>query len=123
MKHHRVERVADMIAQEVSMILRTKSSDRRFTMVTVTGAKVSKDLRIAHVFVSVLGGDSDVEMCMQSLEAAQGFFRREIGRTLKLKFTPEIRFMFDDSLVRSQRIADELAEINAPDEHEGDACE
>ncbi len=100
------------------MILRTKTSDQRFTMATITGAKVSGDLKIAHVFVSVLGDASQVDEVMSSLKDAQGFFRREIGRSVNLKYTPEIRFVYDESMSRGQRILDELSLINDDDDDE-----
>ena len=97
-----------MIAEEISMIIHTKAADSRLSDITITGAKISKDMRIAHVFVSFLMDTGDVETKLRSLRQAAGFFRTELGHRLQLKFVPEIRFLYDDSIERGQRIMNEL---------------
>lgn len=100
----RTRRIADLIAREIATILRTKAANLRFVMATVTGAKISKDLQIAHVYVSVYGDRNEIRLVMDELTRASGYFRSEIGRTLKLKFTPEIRFVYDQTVEKAHEI-------------------
>jgi len=65
---------------------------------------MSPDLRVAHVYVSVLGDEDDVEQSLASLRRAAGFFRRELGASLSLRYLPELIFRPDDTLERGLRI-------------------
>ena len=123
MKKHRKERVGDLISHEISMILRTKAADSRFDAVTVTGARVSSDLRIAHIYVSVLGDETARSKALKGLEQAARFFRGEVGRRLRMKYTPEIRFVFDEELERGQRIWQEIEQLRRETESEADGEE
>ena len=101
-----------MVAKEVATVLRTESHDSTFLLATVTGAKISSDLKIAHVYISVMGSSAERKSVFAKLEQATGFFRRRIGQSLKLKYTPEIRFVLDDTLERAERILSELEALN-----------
>jgi ribosome-binding factor A len=70
----------------------------------VTGVEVSPDLRVAHVYVSVLGEEDDVEQSLASLRGAAGFFRRELSASLSLRYLPELVFRLDHTLERGLRI-------------------
>jgi ribosome-binding factor A len=72
--------------------------------VTVTGVEMSPDLRVAHVYVSVLGEEEDVKESLASLRRAAGFFRHELGTSLSLRYLPELNFRQDDTLERGLRI-------------------
>jgi ribosome-binding factor A len=65
---------------------------------------MSPDLRVAHVYVSVLGEGEDVEQSLASLRRAASFFRRELGTSLSLRYVPELNFRQDDTLERGLRI-------------------
>lgn len=74
------------------------------SLITVTGADVSPDLRSAKIFYSVLGDEEKRRETAEALERAKGFLRHELGSHLELKATPELRFVFDDTLDRGMRI-------------------
>ncbi len=117
MKSFRHRRVADMIAREVAHIMRTKAADKRFDSITITGAKVSKDLKVARVYYSVMKDEPKLrETIEQTLEKAAGFFRSELGSTLKMRYTPEIRFEYDQSIDRGHRIINEIEKLRIEDE-------
>ena len=124
-ENRRPERVAEAIREEVTTFLAEDARDPRLVgLVTVTGVDVTRDLRHAKVYVSVMGSDDDRRATMQGLESATGHLRSRIGRALRLRAAPEIAFRYDDSISRAARIDALLAEIRQPpppdDERQGD---
>jgi ribosome-binding factor A len=109
MQTHRTRRVADLISREIASIIQRSIKDPRVSLVTVTGAEVSPDLRSAKVFYSVLGDEEKRAETADALERAKGFMRRELGSRLELKATPELRFVYDDTLDRGMRIENLLS--------------
>jgi ribosome-binding factor A len=107
----RTERVGDQIAREVSLIIDRELKDPSIGFVTVTGARVTEDLRYADVYVSVLGDEKKREMSMKGLERASKFIRSLVGKRVRLRYTPLLRFKFDDSLIRSEKIDRLLGEL------------
>jgi ribosome-binding factor A len=119
----RQRQVAELLHEELSVLIQRRARDPRLGFVTVTGVEMSPDLRIAHVYVSVLGSDDDVKRSLQSLQRAAGFFRRELGASLSLRYLPELNFRSDDSLARGLRIdqlLDSLQQETPDDDEEGE---
>jgi ribosome-binding factor A len=115
--NRRPDRVAEAIREEVARFLNEKAKDPRITgMVTVTAVEVTRDLRTAKVFVSVLG-DADREKTFEGLDSLAGHLRSRIGKTLGLRSAPEILFRHDESVARAARIDALLSQIkeNRPD--------
>jgi len=101
----RAERVADMIQREVGeMLLRGEVKDPRIGFVTVTHVALSADLRCAKVYVSVLGSEQAKHETLVGLNSAVGFIQRELGRRIKLRYTPEVRILHDESFEQAARI-------------------
>jgi ribosome-binding factor A len=90
--------------EEISLLIQRRVRDPRLKLVTVTGVEVSLDLRVAYVYVSVLGDDDEVKQAMESLRHAAGFFRRELAAALSLRYLPEVYFRLDESVQRGLRI-------------------
>lgn len=123
MTTRRQRQVAELLHEELSVLIQRRARDPRLGFVTVTGVEMSPDLRIAHVYVSVLGSDDDVKQSLQSLRRAAGFFRRELGASLSLRYLPELNFRSDDSLARGLRIdqlLDSLQQETPDDDEEGE---
>lgn len=104
MQTHRTKRVADLIAREVASIIQREVKDPRARLVTITGAEVSPDLKIAKLYWSTYGDEARREEAADALDRARGFIRSELGGRLDLKSTPELRFYYDDALDRGMRI-------------------
>jgi ribosome-binding factor A len=104
MTSRRQVQVADEIRREIGELLLKQIKDPRVGFASVTEVQVSPDLRHAHINVSVYGSDDEREATMTALHHGSGFFRREIGTALKLRYTPTITFHLDDSLERGDRI-------------------
>jgi ribosome-binding factor A len=124
MNDRRQRQVAELIHQEISLLILRQVRDPRLGFVTVTGVEVTPDLRLAHIYVSVMGGDYEVAQALMGLKSAAGFFRHELGSVLTLRFTPELSFRLDKSLEQGLRI-DQLLDALPPeapaDEDEDDA--
>ena len=116
-ENRRPDRLAEAIREEVASFLNGNAKDPRITgMVTVTAVEVTRDLRTAKVFVSVLG-DGDREKTFEGLHSLAGHLRARIGKQLGLRSAPEILFRNDESVARAARIDALLSQIkgNQPD--------
>ena len=100
----RATRVGQQLQQELGRILVDGLNDPRVGFVTVTEVRLSDDLRNAHVYISVYGEDAQRQETMKGIEEAAGFLRREVGRRLKLRFTPRMTFSLDTTLDTAQRL-------------------
>lgn len=112
----RADRVADLIKVEVADLLLKQVRDPRIGAITVTGAKVTDDLRTARIFFVELGQDACSDAVKAGLEKAKGFLRRELGRRLQLRHVPELLFTYDSSFAYGNRIERLLSEIHAEEE-------
>lgn len=104
--NRRVARVAEMIRREVSQMLLTDIKDDRVGtgMVSVTDVDVSNDLQHAKIFVSIYGTPEARAETMAGLKSATGFVRGELGQRIRLRRTPEVIFLEDQSLERGDRV-------------------
>jgi ribosome-binding factor A len=110
----RPERVGAEIQAAVADLLgRGDLRDPRIGFITITGVKVSPDLRVARIYWSSLG-DADAQRATeQGLEAAKGFVRREVTARVKLRVSPEVFFVFDGSIQEGDKIDRLLREVKA----------
>ncbi|HEY4219658.1 MAG TPA: 30S ribosome-binding factor RbfA [Gemmatimonadaceae bacterium] len=111
-EHRRADRVAEAIREEVATFLAVDVRDPRVVgLVTVTGCEVTRDLRHAKVFVSIMGTDTERSATMEGLASVATHLRSRVGRALQLRLAPEIAFKPDESVARAARIEDLLAQI------------
>ena len=121
----RTERLAEEIREEVALLIASELKDPRIGFVTVTRVEVTPDLRTARIYVGVLGTEKQRTTSLAGLKQGAGFLRRALGRTLRLRYTPELLFLYDEGLEASDRVAKLLAEIGssptaAPESSEDD---
>ena len=110
--HRRSDRVAAAIRQEVATFLAEDAKDPRITgLVTVTGVDVTRDLRHAKVFVSVMGSETDRASTFDGLASIAAHLRSRVGKALRLRLAAEISFRQDESVAHAARIEDLLAKI------------
>ena len=107
----RIEKLQELIKQEMSKMLLTDLKDPRIGFVTVTDVEMTGDLREAKIYVSVMGGAEQVKSSLEGLNSALGFVRREIGQRIRLRFTPEISFALDTSLDYGDQIQKLLLQV------------
>jgi ribosome-binding factor A len=111
MQGKRLERVNQLIKEEISLLLQRELKDPRLGFVTVTGVETSKDLRTAKVFVSVLGDDSQWRASLAAFTSARGFIRNWLRTHLDLRVTPELDFRPDHSMEHAAHIQQLLREL------------
>ncbi len=111
MRYKRKDRVGDQIRKEVSQIIQGELKDPGIGFVTITDVELSDDLRNAKIFFSVLGDEQKKLDSSQALERAVSFVQHEIGRKMKLKYIPKIRFVYDHSLEEGARIEKALQKL------------
>lgn len=109
----RIEKLQELIKQEVGKMLLMDIKDSRIGFVTVTGVEMTGDLREAKIYVSIMGNDDQIKSSLEGLNSALGYIRREIGRRIKIRFTPEISFALDKSLDYSEHIQKLLLKVQA----------
>jgi ribosome-binding factor A len=109
MASNRIGRINEEIQRELADLIRTLKDPRvsERGMVSITGVETTGDLRYAKVFVSVLQKDQEAAV-IKGLKSAGGYLRRELGRTLNLRYTPELIFVHDDSIDKGAHILELL---------------
>lgn len=120
MEGKRSEKVADLIQKEISQMLVKSIKDPRIGFVTITRVSVSEDCRFAKVYFSVAGTPAERERSMKGLHSAKGFVRRELGRRIRLRYTPEILFQFDPSIEYAIHMEELIQSIQQEKEPNGD---
>jgi ribosome-binding factor A len=111
-QHQRSDRVAAAVREEIANFLAEGVKDPRVTaLVTVTGVEMTRDLRHARVFVSIMGEDSQRASTIEGLQSVQGFLRSRLARSLSLRVAPEVQFVMDESVARAARIETLLNQI------------
>jgi ribosome-binding factor A len=110
MTGRRPERLAEQIKEEISLIVAGEMHDPRIGFVTVTEAKLTADLRYAKIFVSVMGTEDEIAASLAALNHATGFIRHQLSAALRIRRTPELHFVYDDTIRTAARIEELLSE-------------
>ena len=108
--NRRPERVAALIKETIAGALTTKVKDPRVGFVTVTSVAVTRDVSVATIMLSVLGGEEERQSALEGMGSARGFLRTMIARKLDLRVAPELRFKIDRGLEYAARIEELLAD-------------
>lgn len=116
-EYSRTQRVADQIQKELAQLIQLEMKDPRLGMVTVSAVEVSRDMSFADVYVSFLGVDDQqkIDQSLKVLSQAAGFLRSQLARAIKLRFTPQLRFFYDNSLRRGAYLSSLIDEAIAKD--------
>ena len=110
--NRRPDRVAEAIRVEIATFLGEGAKDPRLVgLITVTGVDVTRDLRHAKVFVSVMGTDAERAATVDALEGMAGHLRSRLARVLSLRVAPSLSFKVDESVARAARIEELLAQV------------
>ena len=103
MASNRIGRINEEIQRELATLIRTVKDPRVHGLVSITAVETTPDLRFSKIYVSVLD-KSDVKEVVKGLKSAAGYLRRELGSALKLRYTPELQFVEDDSIGQGAHI-------------------
>ncbi|HTP62624.1 MAG TPA: 30S ribosome-binding factor RbfA [Burkholderiales bacterium] len=104
MSRGRPQKVADLIQRELSELIRLEVRDPRVGMVTITSVDVSPDLSHAKVFITLLQTEK-LKETLQGLQRAAGFLRSQLAHRMKMYTTPELRFVYDESVERGDHLS------------------
>jgi ribosome-binding factor A len=121
MTGRRGSRVGQRIQEIVARLLHEEIRDPRIGFITVTGVELSRDLRLAKVFVAAHGSEAERRGALEGLRSAAPFVRRALGRELALRFTPEVAFFEDQGVERGSRVESILRDLhqgNGPEDPE-----
>lgn len=120
MSYNRIDRISEEVRREVDQIIREELNDPRISgTFSVTRAEVTRDLRYAKVYVSVLE-DEKREGLMEALRKAAGYVRRQLGRNMLIRYSPELQFVSDQNIAYGVHIAKVLADAQATEAHTDD---
>ena len=115
MQAKRIDRINQLIKEEISELLQRGLKDPRLGFVTVTEVDVSKDLHHAKVFVSILGSEDDWRATLDALESASGYIRHWLRENLRLRYIPELAFRPDRSMAHAAHIQELLMRLKSQD--------
>ena len=115
MATNRINRINEDIQRELASLIRTVKDPRVHGLISITRVDTTADLRYCRVYVSMLD-HSDVKEVVKGLKSAAGYLRRELGRVLTLRYTPEMQFIEDDSIERGVRMVSMIDRVLEEDE-------
>jgi ribosome-binding factor A len=120
--YSRTQRVSGELQKALALILQREIRDSRLGMVTISEVKVSRDLSYAKVYVTFLCvGEQTPESCLKALKEHQVHIRMLLGKQIRLRLTPEINFVYDESLVEGMRMSNLVSEVVNSDKEKKDA--
>ena len=117
-RSYRKERLGERIKELIGELVLSKMKDPRIGLVTITSVRVAPDYTSAKVYFTVMGDDAARAETRKGLESAKNFLKQAVGRELKLRQVPELRFEYDDVLDRAMRIDETLEEIRRDEKRE-----
>ena len=115
MASNRIGRINEEIQRELSALIPAVKDPRVSGMISVTAEETTPDLRYAKAYISVLDKTQEKDV-LKGLKSASGFLRRELGRSLQLRYTPELVFQLDDSIDKGAHILELLRSVEGPKE-------
>ncbi len=118
MQGKRAEKVADLIQKEVSQMLVRSIKDPRIGFVTITRVALSEDCRFARIYFSVTGALEERERSLEGLNHAKGYVRKELGKRIRLRYTPDIIFQFDPSIEYAIQIEELIQSLHREKERD-----
>jgi ribosome-binding factor A len=116
----RAQRIADRIHEELSEILLYEIADPRLAGVSITGVRVDRELAFADIYTSAIEGSSRSEEVIQAMHHAKGFFRSELTKRIALRSFPRLRFHWDPTFERAERIEQLIASLHLDETDDGE---
>ncbi len=122
-EYGRTQRVNQLLKEEIARLLLREVKDARIGAVTVSAVEASPDLMQANVYVQVPGDDARKAEALEGLASAAGFIRSRLGRDLRIRRSPELRFIIDRTQEHAARIHELLAEVESESKSEEDSSQ
>lgn len=118
-EYSRTQRLNQLLKEEISLLIRCEVKDSRVGSVTVTAVEVSPDLKVGKVYVQASGDEGRKAQVLEGLASAAGFIRTRLGRELRIRRAPELRFFMDRTQEKAARITQLLDEVHEVEETDG----
>ncbi len=119
----RGERIGIKIQKAITELLNKKIQDPRIEMATISGVKMSPDLRVAKVYVTIFGDRDKIDQVLEGFQKSKGFIKKRIAPKLGLKYMPDLRFFYDDTFDRAARMDALIESVKPEDGYEPDPDE
>lgn len=116
--YSRAERVSVKIQTAITELLQKKIQDPRMEMATVSAVKMSPDLRVADVYITVFGDKKKMREALEGFKKSKGFIKKMIAPKLGLKYMPDLRFVRDDTFDKAARMDELIRSANAGSQEE-----
>ena len=116
----RIDKIQEELRQQVSMIVQQELRDPRIGFVTITEVELTADLKEAKIYFTIMDTGRSTEGTVRALKNSAAYVRRLIGQRIKIKFTPEIKFVYDDSQIRQSRIDEIIDKIHKESKDEAE---
>ena len=116
---HRIDKVEHLIKEEISLIFLHKLSNLDLGFVTITNVRLSPDLKIAKIYLSVLEKEKR-SFVLDKIEDKKGYIRTELAHRIRIKFIPELKFFLDDTLDYVEKIEGLIKKIHEDDDIKAD---
>ena len=110
----KIERLNDQFQKEISIILQTEIKDQNIRFVTITGCEITNDLSFCKVYFTVLN-EGYKSITLDALKKASSFIRGELSKRIEIRHTPELKFIYDDSIEYGNKIEKIIEKINEED--------
>ena len=111
----RSQRVAEQMQRELSVLLLREMRDPRVEGVSITGVDVTRDFSVAKVYFSILNNPEGQDNALKALQKAAGFLRHALGQRMQLRALPELRFIYDETLIRGTSLNELIDKVVAED--------
>ena len=118
MRFKRSERIQELLLEEISKLLQKGLKDPRIGFTTLTRVDVTDNLKLARVFVSVMGTEEERKETLAGLKSARGYIRNYLGKNLYLKYIPDLDFKLDESVDHVRKITKILNELHLEQDSE-----
>lgn len=109
--YNRIDRISEEVKRELSAVIRELKDPRLPSVVSVIGVRITKDLKYAKAYISVMGSAEQQKAALDALKSASGFIRREMGHRVNLRITPEFTFEIDNSIEYGAHINEVLKNL------------
>jgi ribosome-binding factor A len=117
---HRIEKIEHLIKEEISLIFLYKMQDPALSLLTITNVKVSPDLKLVKIYLSVFDKEKR-ELVLERVKASSGYIRTELAQRIRIRYIPELKFFIDDTLDYVEKIENLIKKIHNDDDKQGES--
>jgi ribosome-binding factor A len=117
---HRIEKIEHLIKEEISLIFLYKMQDPALSLLTITNVKVSPDLKLVKIYLSVFDKEKR-ELVLERVKASTGYIRTELAQRIRIRYIPELKFFIDDTIDYVEKIENLIKKIHNDDDKQGES--